>query len=362
MKKRIVPKYPGNQKKLRPIKFTDLPDPVLLCPTDAKNLNIACQNGHKFKPPWRDKMPFEFSPIESADGYQFVLQKIPIKCPECGFYADFTFPSSAKNMGTVDLYGDESYHWNENKTELAYFYCFFSLLPEGKQQICKEISDIKSTIRPLVDPEMWFLHAAEMRGSRWRQKYGVSLSGHEVDAQQARLACAIGGVAKNRFIFVAAAPSTARLPNQSQHECMDAVRERLISSAIMSSTDILTRQGFSPRFILEQVERRDDDKFMDYMTEKIGRGLHYSLAFHYVSRGKMVGLPSQTEKNNCVELECSDLVAFWVQRYFAKTRIKRDPEVPLESFGKILWGGFLNRVYAVFPSIGFPHEKFKNLN
>jgi hypothetical protein len=350
------PIYPGLAKQLRKIPFHEIPTTLFKGPPKSRSIKVKCDCGHQFAPPWAKKLDFEHAPIQSKDGAVWVFAGVPLPCPKCGNKVEFHFPES-QQRGRIHLYGDEAGDWFGP----GYFHVYaFAGLPNSyRDRIGHALLRAKSKIRPGADPTKWGWHTWEIRNSRWRKKHNVEISIEETNEEIRRLASELNVDPKSRVLSsVIFPPVKISNPSLTRKRIQAEARDQTLTAALMGLTEFCTRNGFSPRFTLEAQTTAHGTNQIDYFVERIGRGLHHDLGFHYVCRGKNVGIPETAPKASCIELEIADLIAFATRRFFYAENCGFKTEIPLELFGEIYWGAFAAGGFGTTTAIGFPAEYF----
>jgi hypothetical protein len=351
------PLYPDITRQLRRIPIREVPDGMFAGPPGFKDIKVRCEAcGCSYAPPWTDKLKFEQSHIQSADGAKWVLAGLPFACPSCGRENDLRFDSNTPSNGLVRLFGDES---SERFGHHGYLYVYVvvAIHPEWIKAIHDKLAETKLRLRPSLPPSSWPLHLLEIRDTRWRKRAGVTLSIGEINAIVRDLAAFLGNYKEKRFISATIFPPfDLRHINSDKPEL--AIRDSTLTAALLSITEYLTRQGFDLEVVLEAQTDSHERQQIDYFVERIGRGLRYSLVFLYVCRGRLVGLPTTAPKGSSIEMEIADLVAYMVRRHFHNANIGRPSEFPLELLGEVFWGAFTGNGFGTHNAIGFPREHF----
>lgn len=345
--------YPGVRRVLRHIPIEEYPSPIFGCPSGAEHVAIDCSScGRSYPPPWTEKLPFEFAPVESKDGARWAVSALSVRCPTCDQPNLFNFPSTVEEKNTT-LFGDEGFDWHLTGKNFVYAYAFVGLHQHLGAQIERVLSDAKRLLLPDRDPADWVLHCADWRDERWRRKNRVALSIQEINDLLKQIARSIAAPSDERFISAIILPGVKK--NTDKRKTESSARDYVLRASLMVLTDFLTRRGFSVDFVLETQNDKDHRRnAIDYPVERIGRSLRHDLGFLYVSRGKLIGLPITVPKESRAELELADLVAFMVRRYFRSLDANRHTEFPLELLGEVFWGMFTPRGFGTRCATGFP--------
>lgn len=352
------PIYPDSARRLRHIQLGDYQTPLFKRPPDVEDIILTCTCEHQFPPPWAEKLPFEFAPIQSADGGRWALSGLELKCPICQRPNTLNFPTPETQRGRTTLFGDEAVEWFRHETLLLYVFAFVSLHIEFYQKLSERMRSLKCLIRPDEDPTSWAFHVKEFRNERWRGRNRITMPIQQVNELLRELATALASPDDRRFISATVFPYLRSSPTESKGQAEQKIRDKTLSAALTHMTDHLTQQGFSIDFVVEA--QGDDHKrnSIDFSVERVGRALRHDLTYLYISRCQLIGLPVTDPKGSQLELELADLVAYMVRRHFHCLYIKRQPEVELELLGKVVWGVFVPGRFGTRTAIGFPWDHF----
>lgn len=328
-----IPKYPGVQEKLRHLSADELHSPFFNGPPSAKDLQITCECKNVFRPPWSKRLAFEYSPmllnLDNGEKAVFCPCEIPIPCPSCGKRNTLTIPTDASNGGSVTLYGDESYPGDDDGKRYVFVYAFVGATENGREHLKESLERFKGSVRPNIDPSTWRFHTKDVRSPEWRRKKNIERSTGELNEMMEDLAAAVATRPEDRWISITVCSvlDKTKLFNDGR-DPENGVRDLVLTSAIFSAVEELTKQGFSPSFILEAVKNHTNSEYMDYFVERIGRSLFHDLGFLYSTRGKQVGLPVTRKKAYTFEMEYADFLAFWTNRFFQRQSIGKHTEIP----------------------------------
>ena len=354
-----LPKYPGLTKTLRHIQFEDIPQPLFQCPRGAESVTIACGCGAAYRPPWNQRLKFEFNTFQSADGASWALAGLDFPCPTCGTMNHLPFPECKETRSRTTLFGDEAYEWIGLDSGLVYTIAFAAFQRDFGSAIETKLASLKQRIRPSADSSSWPLHISDLRNERCREKHNVTLTIQEMNDLIRSLARSLAEPADERLLAATVFPGfKIKKGKVAKRRIEDIVRDRVLSAAILTLTDHLTKQDFPVDFVLEAQTDAHTQNRIDYSVERVGRGLRHDLGFLYVSRCQGIGLPITEPKRAHAEMEVADLVAYMVRRYFLRTNSGKPTEFPLEDLGEVFWGSFAPKRFGTISAKGYPWDFF----
>lgn len=296
------------------------------------------------------------------DGQERSIGGLAFTCPACGEgnYLYFDDPEKGgKHTAIVKFYGDESV--TDDPSAYSYVYAFVGMLPPAREAATIFLNEAKRKLRPDIDPSTWCLHAREIRNNRLRAELGLTQTLAEVDHILGELMFMIFP-ASPKIISVTVVPPHTTKDWQHPEPLEKVIRERAIRLAIMATISAATANGYGCEFVLESRGLDHEQNGIDYDVELIGRGLRTHVGFHYVTRGKLVGLPITASKKTLPpipELEIADLVAYAVRRFLDRKRRGLKVELHLETLGRLLWILEGPRQLHSIPCEGFPPEFLK---
>lgn len=186
------PLYPDITRQLRRIPIREVPDGMFAGPPGFKDIKVRCEAcGCSYAPPWTDKLKFEQSHIQSADGAKWVLAGLPFACPSCGRENDLRFDSNTPSNGLVRLFGDES---SERFGHHGYLYVYVvvAIHPEWIKAIHDKLAETKLRLRPSLPPSSWPLHLLEIRDTESADKVNPDCLPLARRRDQPRLNCKRG--------------------------------------------------------------------------------------------------------------------------------------------------------------------------
>lgn len=355
MAKPTIPIYPGITRRLRRIPVHEVPKLLFQGPPNADAIKIHCQCGTVFSPPWGKPLEFEYAPLQSKDGGIWVFSGLPLSCPNCSVENEFKFPS-VKSRGSIHLYADEAGEWFGN--DYFHVYAFVGVRGDIKKKIDDSLTEAKKTLRPDDDPKSWYWHTWEIRNTRWRRANNVRLQIGEIDAVIRSVVESLsGGLDKRLLSAIVCPPLNFIKYNRSKNKILSDVRDQTLTAGIIGLTELCTRNGLKPNFTIESQTPAYRDNQIDYFVERIGRGLYQDLGFHYVCRGRNIGLPDTAPKGSCLELELADLIAYIVRRFYFTANSGIQTEFPLDLLGTVFWGFLSPTGLETKSQVGFPWKK-----
>lgn len=299
-------------------------------PPGAETLVVSCKCGATYPVPWHRKLDEELTEQITPDGSVFAPAQIKFRCLKCDNIALLDLPIHSGQYRQLAFFGDEaSRQMRPNITMNVYALVAFD--QADLPQIHLALDKAKHRIWPNKSPTEWVLHAGDTRIMEWRRERGIDLPTWKINEILSELCAAIGSDDISRIISVTV------LPPCETKEPQSAIDELMLAVSIFAATDRSTSRGFSPRFHLEATTLDHEKNHIDYMVERVSRGLRTSLPFLYVSRGIAIGLPSTIPKGVRPELELADLIAFVACRHVFRESTGKNVEIPVDQLGTIYW-------------------------
>jgi hypothetical protein len=297
-------------------------------------------------------LEFEYPPLQSKDGGIWVFSGLPLTCPNCSAENEFSFPK-VKSRGSIHLYADEAGEWFGSR--YFHVYAFVGVRGEFKKKIESSLTEAKRILRPNDDPSGWCWHTWEIRNTRWRKANNVRLQIGEIDVVVRSVIESLSeGLDKRLLSAIVCPPIRALMHNDGRNKTLSDVRDQTLTAGLIGLTELCTRNGLRPNFTIESQTSAYRDNQIDYFVERIGRGLYQDLGFHYVCRGRNIGLPDTAPKGSCLELDLADLIAYIVRRFYFTANSGVQTEFPLELLGAVFWGFLSPTGLETKSQVGFP--------
>src|SRR5690606_18412709 len=111
-----------------------------------------------------------------------------------------------------------------------------------------KIAEMKRLLRPHADPAEWHLHTYEIRGSEARKRLGITASIREIDAALAEIARTLADPKLSVWLSATVFPVVDKKAHRTSP---NEVRDHTLTASLVALTDLSTRQGITPSFVLE---------------------------------------------------------------------------------------------------------------
>jgi hypothetical protein len=281
------------------------------------------------------------------DGRVFAAAQILFQCPECKGTVAFDLPTYQGEYKQLAFFGDEAARLISPNITMN-VYALVALGQNHLKHVLDKLYSVKKIIWPNNDPSKWHLHASDVRIMEWRRDRGIEIPTWRVNDLLAELCRTVASNEREKLITVSV------LPPCRSAESQDRIYEVMLAVSLIATTQRSTSTGFTPRYFLEATTLDHENNHIDYVVEKVSRGLRTSLSYLYAGRGIAIGLPTTLPKGARPELEIADLVAFTACRHLFREYNGRQAEIPVNLLGLVYWNvvganGFRSEVTVGFP-------------
>lgn len=322
-------------------------------PQDLLNLRLKCTaNGcaRDFPIPFKQKQAEPIEPVypldynrETNDRY-WVCQSTQVSCPHCGQRVTLVLPQR-KPKARISLFVDEAQRPVKHRE--LWLFAASGADSRAIAQVCERLRELKRSVFPSVDPDVWQLHMTELWHGDERKDHPLfsRLSFAEVKRLVQQLATFIREE-ENLFKIVSF--------SLRAKAALATAKQTAFQSMLIQTIECVTQLGSAPDICLDAERLASVESQLTAWSEEVINEQRHLLLFPFLTRGIPIPKPSffKPSVTSCVEI--SDFIAFWTARTIGRRLTGISLDFDLSDLGTVWY-------FAETPDGNLLHYRSKGL-
>lgn len=322
--------------------------------------------------PWVEKLPYPRQPFNSLiKKISFVPSGFPLCCPIKSCQKEFHVSVPIlPNKNRWALYGDEAgrYIHQPNpkySSKPLHFYCItlVGLHRKKHERLRRQIEQLKKSIAPSLNPEIWQHHFSEIWGSHPDSGKFI-LQNKDAKINHAKKFAKIIREARPELAtFNISGCIIVSDDTKEWKQHLKTQKENLFCQAIMATLQQFRSNHKSVNWIFDNVKDTTEGTRTEGWAAECFLGLQYTRLFTWLSSGATVLEPKFVPPGSHYLLEIADFISYCVARDFEKAILGSKSEFPSSLLGKSFYQGTIGDGSVKYKwQHGLPLQDFYGIN